>query len=537
VHWDAKVARTMDVEFGPYRLERQRRLVRGPDGIVHLSARSFDILALLLGRPSEVVSKDEILAAVWPGSVVEENTVQVHVSALRKALEAGMISTVHGRGYKYAGPTPVALNGAGSPEVHPGADPLMRSAMEALSEPGFRRGWVDPQKQSVAVLPFTNMSGDAEQEYFADGITEDVITELSRFRNLFVISRNSSFHFKGKSPKAQEVGQELAARYVVEGSVRKAGQRVRITAQLVETETGIHLWAERFDRDLSDIFSVQDEVVRAIVSAIPGEVSRQVLEQARRKHPGNLTAYECNLQGRYAFLHWSEGLSSAISWYERAVAADPGYAEAQAGLALMYAYSVYALGEDPELRFREARAHAAKAMASADSNYNIHRNLAQTYHLTGERDLALRHAERAVALNPNDAHVLQIMGEALAYSGRMQEALGWYERSQALEPYAPDDQRLDCICDTYYMLREYEKVVQIHSFYQSIPAFIDFYLAASLAQLGRMDDARKAIDRFYAKRLPKQDSIKLIRAQNLICSRQEDRDHWLDGFRKAGFDV
>jgi tetratricopeptide (TPR) repeat protein len=176
-------------------------------------------------------------------------------------------------------------------------------------------------------------------------------------------------------------------------------------------------------------------------------------------------------------------------------------------------------------------------MASADTNYNIHRNLAQTFHLTGERDLALRHAERAVALNPNDAHVLQIMGEVLAYSGRMEEALGWYEKSQTLEPYAPDDQRLDCICDTYYMLRQYEKVVQLHGVYQSIPAFIDLYLAPSLAQLGRKEDAQKAIARFYAKRLPMQDPIKLIRAQVLICSRQEDRDHWLEGFRKAGIEV
>jgi tetratricopeptide (TPR) repeat protein len=140
-------------------------------------------------------------------------------------------------------------------------------------------------------------------------------------------------------------------------------------------------------------------------------------------------------------------------------------------------------------------------------------------------------------LNPNDAHVLQIMGEVLAYSGRMEEALGWYEKSQTLEPYAPDDQRLDCICDTYYMLRQYEKAVRIHGVYQSIPAFIDLYVAPSLAQLDRKEEAQQAIARFYAKRLPMQDPIKLIQAQVLICSRQKDRDHWLEGFRKAGIDV
>ena len=413
--------------------------------------------------------------------------------------------------------------------VPPGAGTLV-----GLNEQRPRAGWVDPDKRSVAVLPFANMSGDAEQEYFADGLTEDVITELSRFKSLFVIARNSSFHFKGRNVKVQDVGAELAVQYVVEGSVRKVGSRVRVTAQLVETANGSHLWAERYDRELDDIFAVQDELVRAIASAIPGEVSRQALEQARRKPPENHSAYECELRGRWAFLHWSEGLAAAISWYEKAVAADPDYARARAGLASVYAYSVYALGEDPAVRFPMARDHAAKAIAGGDRDPSVQRGVANVYHLTGERDLALHHAERAVALNPNDPMVLHTMGDALSYNGRMTEALEWYAKSRIIEPYAPDDQRLDNIEDTYYMLGQYEEVVRIQSVYQNVPAFLYVVYAAALAQLGRMEESQAAMRQFYQKRLPGQDPVLMCKTQIAMCSRPEDRERWREGYGKLG---
>ena len=358
--------------------------------------------------------------------------------------------------------------------------PLLQEANVGQVEPRFQAGWVDPEKQSIAVLPFLNMSGDPEQEYFSDGITEDIITELARFKDLFVISRNSSFHFKGRSVKAQEIGRELSAKYVVEGSVRKSGNRVRVTVQLIESASDNHVWAERYDRDLTDIFAVQDEVVRAIASAIPGQVSHQALEHIKRKPPENLTAYEYELRGRWAYLHWAEGLASATSWYEKAVVADSNYAAARSGLGLMYAYSVYVLGMDPARMFPLARDQVTRAIAGGEKTPRVHQQAAMVYHLTGERDLALVHAERALVLNPNDPMVLQTMGEVLCYSGRMTEALDWYARSAKIEPYASDDVRLDCICDTYYMLGQYEKVLQIHSTYQSRPAFLYGILAASL---------------------------------------------------------
>ena len=214
----------MDWEFGNYRLKRAERLLIGPAGPVELSARSFDILDTLLRKPDEVVGKGELFDTVWPGLVVEENTLQVHISALRRALPQGMIMTVHGRGYKYAGPKPVV----------------------AAAESQEKR------RPSIAVLPFDNMSGDPEQAYFSDGIAEDIITDLSKIPSLFVIARNTAFTYRGRTLDLVRLCRELGVCYALEGSVRKAGGRVRITAQLIDALTGTHLWADRFDGSLQD---------------------------------------------------------------------------------------------------------------------------------------------------------------------------------------------------------------------------------------------------------------------------------------------
>lgn len=255
----------MDLEFGSYRLKRAERLLLGPQGPVELSARSFDILALLLERPEEVVGKTELFDAVWPGMVVEENTLQVHISALRKALDAGMILTVHGRGYKYAGPKPVlpqAVNGAGEPTI--------RAASE---------------KPSIAVLPFHNMSGDPEQDYFSDGITEDIIADLGRFKEFLVIARNSSFQFRGKANDVAEVAKKLGVQHIVEGSVRKISNRVRVTVQLIDAASKAHVWGEHYDRELTDIFAIQDEVTQMISARL----ARQARTAIATPGPGRPT--------------------------------------------------------------------------------------------------------------------------------------------------------------------------------------------------------------------------------------------------------
>ena len=247
-----------------------------------LSARSFDILALLLARPDEVIGKAELFEAVWPGLVVEENTLQVHISALRKALDAGMIMTVHGRGYKYAGPRPVA--------VPAGPAPGEPSGLTASETPM-------PSKPSIAVLAFQNMSGDVEQEYFADGVADDIITALSRTSGLFVIARNSSFTYKGRNVDVKQIGRELGVRYVLEGSIRRAGGRIRIAAQLINSATGEHLWVERYDGASEDVFDLQDQVASSVVGAIAPRLEQAEIVRTMRKPTSSLDAYDHYLRG------------------------------------------------------------------------------------------------------------------------------------------------------------------------------------------------------------------------------------------------
>ena len=223
----------MDLRFGHYRLKRRERQVLGPQGPVDLSARSFDILALLLGRPDEVIGKAELFEAVWPGLMVEENTLQVHISSLRKSLDADMIMTVHGRGYKYAGPRPVAVSDG--PVLGEPAGP----AASEMPKPSSPMSDILPQAGgiSIVVLPFVNMSSDAEHGFLADGLTEDLTTELSRLKNFLVIASASAFTYKGRTVDVAQIGRELGVRYVLEGSMRSLGPRVRITAQLIDVNT------------------------------------------------------------------------------------------------------------------------------------------------------------------------------------------------------------------------------------------------------------------------------------------------------------
>jgi len=394
-----------------------------------------------------------------------------------------------------------------------------------------------PAGSSIAVLPFDNMSGDPAQDYFSDGITEDIITELSRFRSLAVVARNSCFTFKGRAADVKEVGRKLGARYVVEGSVRKAGARVRVTAQLIEAQSGNHLWAERYDRDLEDIFAVQDEVVRAIAGTIPGQLDRVALAELRQQPPSNLTAYDCVLRGRWAYNHWSEGLPVAIAWFEKAAAADPDYALAHAGLAMAYSYGLYVLGLPPEAALAKAREHAQRALALDDRNPAVRSYAALAYYLSGQQQIARPYAERAVALNPNDSFVQFVLGNVLAYCGEFDAALRHLELSERLEPYAPDDMRLDLLCDLHYMRRDYAKVVAIHGTYQKVPAFLYLILAAAHAQAGNAARASEALAEYERKRQPDYNLQTMIAYQMRMCVRPEDRAHWLEGYRKAGIEV
>jgi adenylate cyclase len=296
------------------------------------------------------------------------------------------------------------------------------------------------KKPSIAVLPLANMSGDPEQEFFADGLTEDIITELSRFRDLLVISRNSTFVHKGKAVKVQEVAREFGVDYILEGSVRKAGDRVRVTVQLIDGETDRHIWAERYDRKLEDIFAIQDEVTRAIVATLPGRVEAATHDRAKRKTTDNMAAYECVLAARVLH-HRSvrEDNEAAQRLLNRALALDTNYAHAHAWKACVLGQSwIYGWCADRDATFQQVADELEIALALDDNDSDVHRILAALNLTRDDHDKAAYHQERALALNPNYDLVVVQQGELLTWLGRPEEGIDWIKRAMRLNPYHPE---------------------------------------------------------------------------------------------------
>ena len=396
----------MDLEFGKYRLKRAERLLLGPEGPVELSARSFDILAMLLERPDDVISKTELFDAVWPGIVVEENTLQVHISALRKLLPAEMIVTVHGRGYKYAGPKPFV------------------ATAEAPA----------PPRPSIAVLPFDNMSGDPEQDYFSDGITEDIIAELSKFKEFLVIARNSSFQFRGKANDVAEVAKKLGVQYIVEGSVRKIGNRVRVTVQLIDASSTAHIWGEHYDRELDDIFAIQDEITQMIAARLARQARTAIASRARARPTDNMSAYDFYLRALQLAAVYDTVLE-AEPFLRQAVKLDPRFAAAHAMLGFVESIKFYWVYYNPD------HLHAGLEMAKTalqldpDEAYgHLATGFALLYlHRFKQAEFSL---DRAVALNPNDPFILSIRALLLNYTARPDEALVEIDEAQRRDPFA-----------------------------------------------------------------------------------------------------
>ncbi|MBV8521549.1 MAG: winged helix-turn-helix domain-containing protein, partial [Acetobacteraceae bacterium] len=316
-----------DICFGRWRLSPGgRRLLA--DGIpVALGGRAFDVLLALVEARGEIVTKEALMRRVWPGTIIEDNNLQVQIAALRKVLGRDadlLITTVPRRGYCFT-----------CKWQWQEAAPTRASAEDAPTNRGMS---FQPQasssasldKPSIAVLPFQNMSGDPEQEYFCDGVVEEIITALSRFRSLFVIARNSSFTYKGRAVDEKQVGCELGARYVLEGSVRKAANRVRITGQLIDTLTGAHLWADRFEGALEDIFDLQDQVAASVVGAIAPTVEKAEIERAKRKPTESLDAYDHFLRGMASHYKISsrEANEEALRHFDRAIQLDHDFAYA-----------------------------------------------------------------------------------------------------------------------------------------------------------------------------------------------------------------
>ena len=409
------------------------------------------------------------------------------------------------------------------------AEPTKNDSAE-LEKPSARLAL--PDKPGIAVLPFVNMSGDSEQEFFADGITEDILTELSRFRELFVISRNSAFVYKGKPINAQKVAKELGVQYVVEGSVRKAGNRVRITVQLIDAETDRHLWAERYDRELADIFAIQDELTSSIVSILPGRVAAAAQDRVQRKPPENLAAYECVLTGKR--LHHRSARpdnEEALRILERAIALDPGYAHAHAWKACVLGQSfVYGWCADAEATVRTVIEEATLALSLDENDSDVHRILAAVnLSLHREHDKALYHQERALALNPNDDLIVVQQGEVLTWIGQAEQGIEWIQKAMRLNPYHPE-RFWNHLGRAYFVARRYGEAVKAFQRITRADYSHLAFLAACYAQLGDAA-AAKAAAQDVLQRAPDFSIKRFIAMQHY--KQESDRDHHRAALLKA----
>src|SRR3984893_15749140 len=393
-----------------------------------------------------------------------------------------------------------------------------------------------PDRPSIAVLPFKNVSGDPEQEYFVDGITEDIITALSKWRWFLVIARNSTFAYKGKSLGLKEVSRDLGVRYVLEGSMRRAGQRVRITSQLIDTATGTHLWAERYDRDLTDIFAVQDDITSRVAAAIEPALSRAESRRVIAKRPEHMGAWDYCQRGVW---HVNKGTATdgkvADGLFKQALTLDPNLADAHLGLAraLIVQWDYGSVGDFGPL-VRQARESALQAVALDSENPQAQYVLAQTSHWAGDVRAAIAYANRAIELNGNFALGHFYLGIGLSLGGRHEEALEAIETWWRLSPRDPRASTwLANKARVVYHLRRYEEAIESALSARRIQphAYGALVLVASYAQLGRDEDARSALAEIRA--LPG-GSAKTTRWYLDRYSDPAAREHMADGLRKAG---
>ncbi len=410
---------------------------------------------------------------------------------------------------------------------------LNRKAPEPADVAG---GQAPPQmsvrKPSIAVLPFANMSGDPEQEFFADGLTEDIITELSRFRQLLVIPRNAVFVHKGKLIKAQQIAREFGVDYVVEGSVRKAADRVRVTVQLIDGETETHLWAERYDRKLEDIFAIQDEVTSSIAATLFGRVEAARHDRVHRKPTDSMAAYEYVLTGKVLH-HWSnrESNAQAIGMLNKAIALDPNYAHAHAWKACVTGQAwLNGWCEDRAASERLILEELQTALSLDDNDADVHRILAAVKLNFNEHDKAAYHQDRALGLNPNSDLIVVQQGELLTWLGRPAEGIEWIRRAMRLNPYHPE-RFWSHLGRAQYSGRDYADAIESFSKLTAPDQTHHAFLAASSAQLGNRVAAAAHAHEVLARQ---QNFTVGAFLQTLHYQQPSDAEHVREGLLKAG---
>jgi adenylate cyclase len=465
--------------FGPFVLNPEAGTLLRKGAPIPLSYRALLLLTAFLNRPGEVLTKSDLIDAAWQGAAVEEGNLSVQIAALRKLLgqmpEGGdWITTVPRVGYRFAG----TLDSKERDNDAPGSEEA------ALA-----------RRPSIAVMPFDNVGGDREQEYFADGMVEDIITGLSRIKWLLVIARNSSLAYKGKALDVRQVGRELGVRYIVQGSVRKEGRRVRITAQLLDAVSGMNLWADRFDGSIEDVFDLQDQIAERVVAIVEPNLQKTEIERSRRKRPESLDAYDLYLRAvPYTAAQMPDDARVAMRYLEDALRIDPGFAAAHALIAWCHEWCFTRAGFDEKDKMA-ALLHARTAIVSStdDATALAIGGFVITM-LSKDHEAGLSANERALALNPSCATAMYLGAVTYAFSGHAAAAMSLADRALRLSPFdvlayqAHLAQGTAAIQQTRYedAASHYAKALQAN------PSLSSNYFvgAAAFALAGRIDEAR-----------------------------------------------
>lgn len=524
----------MQYAFEDYVLDPGRReLMRGAEAIA-LGPQVFDLLLYLVRNREHVVSKDDLLDAVWAGRIVSESTLTSHVNAARKAIgdsgqEQRLIRTVPRKGFRFVGDVT---------EVQPAASLSSPNPAPVVSAEPRVHAHELPDKPSIAALPFVNLSGDPEQDYFIDGVVEDIIAALSRIRWLFVIARNSSFTYKDRAVDVKQVSRELGVRYVLEGSMRKAANRVRITGQLIDATTGMHLWAERFEGTLDDIFGLQDQVATSVVGAIAPQLERAEIERAKRKPTESLDAYDYHLRGMANFHQGTrQGISDALPLFQRAIELDPSFASAYGMAASCHYWRK--MNNWMSDRARESAEGARLAVRAVELGANdagaLSRGGHALPHFGGDLGRGIDAVDRALLLNPNLSAAWYLSGFQRISRGEHDEAVERFARAMRLSPLDPELFQMQTGTAMAYMFaRRFDMAsAWAEKASRELPNIlrVSAFSAASHALAGEMDEARRAMQ--HMRRLDP--TMRISNVEDwVVLQRPQDLATFVEGLRAAG---
>lgn len=518
----------MPFAFDDFVLDQQRRELTRHGQVVCIGPQVFDLLRLLLDNRERVVSKHELLSEVWAGRIVSESTITSHINALRKAIgdsgeEQRLVRTVARKGYRFVGE--VREDASDAPAPRP-------------DEPVARHALLLPDKPSISVLPFHNLSGDPEQDYFADGMVEDIIAALSRIRWLFVIARNSSFTFKGRPVDIQQVGRELGVRYVLEGSIRKAGNRLRITGQLIDASSGAHIWAERFEGELDDVFELQDRIAERVVGAIAPQLERAETERAKGKPTDSLGAYDYYLRGTARLYNGTrEAIDEALPLLYKAIELDPEYASAYGMAAWCYFWrklNGWMLDRPGEIA-EGARLARLAVTFGRDDAVALTRGGHALGHLAGDIDGGIALLDRARLLNPNLAPAWYLGGILRALRGETETAIDNLNHAARLSPLDPEMFRMQVgMALAHFFAGRYDCAVSwAEKALGNLPSLLAAIalVAASHAHCDRQHEAHRALARLRQL----DPNLRASRLREwLPIQRDQDLARLADGLRLAG---